>query len=160
MREPKAHTLGGFSRLANKQTRANGDDVIMPAPACIDPTWPVIPGHTRSATWRAEKDNFFAPSPIPWRTGKEQCVNSLARDAAKDCIAMLCSDTWGYCTQHGVEDSRKLYQKILRRLAAGGSLPNRAKRIMTRATCPIFSTMMQERLCRRRSFRSVVTAIG
>lgn len=36
--EPETHTPRRFSRLAKRSTRANDDDFIMPAPACIGPT--------------------------------------------------------------------------------------------------------------------------
>lgn len=117
----------------------------MPGPACIAPKWSVIPGRTRSAAWRAAKDNFFAPSPIHWRKGQEHCVNTLARDAGKDYVAMLCPDNWGYCTQHGGEDSPKTVPEDTRKASWSRQPTKSSEENNDESNVPVFSATMQRK---------------
>lgn len=103
--EPEPSKRRGFLRLTKKQTRANDDDVIMPAPACIAPTRHVTPIQVRSTTIPAEKDGNLMPSRSVWGTDQEHGVDIWTRDAARDDIMPL-PDDWDVGNQRDAEDPR------------------------------------------------------
>lgn len=91
--EPKPSKRRSFSKLTKRQTRANDDDVIMPAPAYIAPTWHVTPIQVRSTAIRAEKDGILMLSRSAWGTEQENGVDDIwTSDVAQDDLMRFPAD--------------------------------------------------------------------